>query len=79
MDDPHTDGRRDPIDLVAQRGFGEHGQDPAAPPVIVIGPPCGRRHDRVPPVANADLWTDANLCDNIAGRNTLSMQVETRT
>src|SRR5271163_1251777 len=63
MNDPHTDGRRDPVDLLAKCGFRQDGQDSAGAANVGWGghwPTVPGRH-AAPPAANADLWTKPDL------------------
>src|ERR1700731_1377011 len=63
MNDPHTDGRRDPVDLLAKCGFRQDGQDSAGAANPGWGghwPTVPGRH-AAPPAANADLWTKPDL------------------
>jgi hypothetical protein len=63
MNDPHTDGRRDAVDLIAKRGFRYDGQDSAG--TVSAGRaghgPTVPGHHAAPPAADADLWTKPDV------------------
>jgi hypothetical protein len=67
---PDADDRGDPIHLITQRGFGQHGQDASGasggPGSVGCGghPPTVPGSASVPPVSNGNLWTPPDLCTN---------------
>ena len=64
MNDPHTDGRGDPVDLVAQCGFVQYGQDSAGAARCRSEWSSGHRAraaSRCRQSPNEDLWTTPDL------------------
>jgi len=63
MDDPHTDSRRDPVDLIAERGTRHEGQESAGAASAGRGGhwPTVPGDHAAPPATDADLWTTPDL------------------